>query len=71
MTVTGDGGKAIEQSTFVRRDAEDYDETGGRVDWIRATFAVGKRPQVTGGAPRVCVRYRRRCRFVRRGRWPT
>ena len=55
MTVTGDGGKAIEQSTFVRRDADDYDETGGRVDWIRATFAVWKRPQVTGGAPRVYV----------------
>lgn len=45
MTVIGDGGKAIEQSTFVRRDADDYDETGGRVDWIRATFAVWKRPQ--------------------------
>ena len=55
MTVTGDGGKAIEQSTFVCRDADDYDETGGRVDWIRATFAVWKRPQVTGRAPRVCV----------------
>lgn len=54
MTVTGDGGKAIEQSTFVRRDADDYDETGGRVDWIRATFAVWKRPQVTDGVP--CAR---------------
>ena len=25
MTVTGDGGKAIEQSVFVRRDVDDYD----------------------------------------------